>query len=572
MADWTQSRLPVFFEAPDEPQHLRPIRVDEHTTPRKLVLRTAFGRRSLTVPAMFLIIGHQIGEALVPVVMGLAIDRGIATGDWAATLRWVAILAAVFAFLSFSYRFGSRIGFLGMQTIQHRLRTQVTDRILDPRGLGGGHSPGVLLSIATSDVQRLAIAVSLTLYPIGEVASVFFCGIVLFTVSWQVGLLVLVGAPLILWLLDKAGGPLRRRSESEQQAAGDAAASAADLVAGFRVIKGVHVEDEALRRYRGASSRALAAVIQARRSQGVYVGSMEAIAAVFVVAVGVVGGIMAVSGSLTVGQLITVVGLTQFVMGPLGALGTNFGRVWAGAQASAKRVLLVLRAPVARPAGDDPAVGTAVTPIRFDGVGAAATPVDLTLPSEGVTVIRCDADVAAQLTALLARTAPPQQGRVWAGETDLFALTEDAALRAVRVAPAATTLFEGSIADNIDSGAGDRVAAALLAAACEDIIEVLPNGLDTPVGEAGRLLSGGQRQRVALARALASDTETLVLVEPTSAVDSVTEATIAGRLADVRRGRATVIFTWSPTLVAVADTVVDLGRLDSGRMDPGVAR
>ncbi|RDB45607.1 ABC transporter ATP-binding protein, partial [Tsukamurella tyrosinosolvens] len=146
MADWTGSRLPVFFEAPEQQPDHRPIAVDADTTPRQLVLRTMLGDRSRTLPAGLLIVGHQVGEALVPVVMGLAIDRAVRTGDWSATLRWVLVLAVLFAFLSFSFRFGSRIGFLGMNTVQHRLRTQVTDRILDPRGLGGGHPPGVLLS------------------------------------------------------------------------------------------------------------------------------------------------------------------------------------------------------------------------------------------------------------------------------------------------------------------------------------------------------------------------------------------------------------------------------------------
>ena len=99
MADWTGSRLPVFFEAPEQQPDHRPLAVDADTTPRQLVLHTMFGNPSRTLPAGLLIIGHQVGEALVPVVMGLAIDRAIQTGDWAATIRWVLVLAALFAFL-----------------------------------------------------------------------------------------------------------------------------------------------------------------------------------------------------------------------------------------------------------------------------------------------------------------------------------------------------------------------------------------------------------------------------------------------------------------------------------------
>ncbi|GAA0998239.1 ABC transporter ATP-binding protein [Nocardiopsis tropica] len=559
MADWADSRLPVFLEAPPDPPAPDPIQVDEHTTPRQLVLRTMFGNPSRTLPGSALIIGHQVGEALVPVVMGLAIDRGIATGDWPATVRWVLVLAAVFAFLSFSFRFGSRIGFLGMQTVQHRLRTQVTDRIIDPRGLSGGHTPGVLLSIATADVQRLAMTIALTLYPVGELAAIVFCGVVLLSISWPLGLLVLLGAPAMLWCLDKAGNTLRARSEAEQREAGEAAGAAADLVAGFRVIKGVHAEPEADRRYRSASGRALAAVIRARRSQGAYVGAMEAVSAVFIVLVGVLAGIEAVNGALTVGQLITVVGVTQVAMGPLSQLGSNFGKFWVAGHASAKRVLMVLQAPYVREEGTGTAPHGDPTPVRLTGVRSGTGTVDLGFPGRGTTAVVCDADTAADATALLSRARAAGGAAAHAGDTDLYSLTENAALAAVRVAPHTSTLFEGTVAENVAvaaDGADDRVAAALLAAACDDVIEVLPQGLQTSVGEAGRLLSGGQRQRVSLARALAADTATLVLVDPTSAVDSVTEATIAERLGGLRADRATVIFTHSPALIAAADTVL----------------
>lgn len=577
MSDWRRGRLPVFFEASEHQPDHRPIPVDADTTPRKLVLRTMFGDPARTLPAGVLTVCHQIGEALVPVVMGVAIDRAIETGDWSATLRWVLILGVLFAFLSFSYRFGSRIGFLGMNTIQHRLRTQVADRILDPRGLADGQQPGVLLSIATSDVQRLAISVALGLYPVGELASVIFCGAVLLSISWELGLLVLLGAPVMLWCLDKAGSSLRARSEAEQRAAGEAAGTATDLVTGFRVVKGMHAEAEAGRRYRVASNRALAAVIKARRSEGAYVGAMEGVAAVFVVVVGVLGGVQAVSGDLTVGQLITVVGLTQVVMEPLRAMGTNFGKIWVASNASAKRVLMILQAPFARESGsDDLAEGDAV-PVRITGlpVGDGAT-ADLEFPSSGITAVVCDAAFTATATAHLSRAGAPE-GTVTVGGarakdgTDLYGLHDAAALRAVRVAPHATTLFEGTVAENVAVNAPpDRVAAALFAAACDDVLEVLPHGLETPVGEAGRLLSGGQRQRVSLARALASTTRTLVLVDPTSAVDSVTEATIADRLGPIRAGLATVVFTSSPTLVAAADTVVTVSSDGRVATDPKV--
>ncbi|WP_143695048.1 ABC transporter ATP-binding protein [Williamsia sp. 1135] len=559
---------PPYFAAGEHPSAVKAIEVDEHTTPRKMVMRTIFAKPRLTLPAAALMIGHQVGEAMVPVVMGVAIDRAVATGDTGSLLVWLLVLAVVFAALSLSFRFGLRIGFLGMNTIQHHLRTMVTDRILDPRGIGGAsRSPGMLLSIATADVTRLAGTVWLGVLPIGEVAAIFFCGFVLLWVSWPLGLAVLIGAPVMLWLIDKAGGPLRRRSGHEQQLAGEAAGSATDLMTGFRVVKGIDAGQEAAHRYQGASGRALVAVIKARRTEGAFVGAMQLTSAILVIAVGIAAGLMAVAGSLTIGQLISVVGVTQFVIQPLGAMGKNFGAVWAAGLASAERVLTVLQAPSVNPGGQRTVSGDVQTLpplLRIDDLSVGPiTHLSFTLPPEAVTVLKVDGATAATLAAVLSRAKKPDSGTATVDGVDVFTLDQPSMTRLVRVAPQGADLFEGSLLDNVvaadtTSADGARIDQALLAAACDEVIDGLPEGRDTLVGEAGRLLSGGQRQRVALARALASDSEILVLVDPNNAVDSVTESVIAGRMSVARAGRATLVISSSPAFLAAADHIIDI--------------
>ncbi|HEU5044966.1 MAG TPA: ATP-binding cassette domain-containing protein, partial [Nocardioidaceae bacterium] len=108
------------------------------------------------------------------------------------------------------------------------------------------------------------------------------------------------------------------------------------------------------------------------------------------------------------------------------------------------------------------------------------------------------------------------------------------------------------------------VAAALETASAHDVLEALPDGLETLVAERGRSFSGGQRQRLVLARALAADPEVLVLVEPTSAVDAHTEARVAARLREHRAGRTTVVTTTSPLLLL--DRVDHVAFLQDGRV------
>jgi ABC-type multidrug transport system fused ATPase/permease subunit len=146
-------------------------------------------------------------------------------------------------------------------------------------------------------------------------------------------------------------------------------------------------------------------------------------------------------------------------------------------------------------------------------------------------------------------------------------LDKDAVRRKIVVSDASSTLFSGRLRDELDitgafTGGRDETAlvTALHTASAEDVLEALPEGLDSAVEERGRSFSGGQRQRLVLTRTLAADPDVLVLVEPTSAVDAHTEARIAERLRGRRDGKTTVVMTSSPLLLDRADRVAFVHR------------
>ncbi|MGO1715597.1 MAG: ATP-binding cassette domain-containing protein, partial [Ancrocorticia populi] len=116
-------------------------------------------------------------------------------------------------------------------------------------------------------------------------------------------------------------------------------------------------------------------------------------------------------------------------------------------------------------------------------------------------------------------------------------------------------LFEKEVVEGV-SAEDQHLMAALAAADAGDVVTSVDGGLDGQIAERGRSLSGGQRQRVALARVLAADPDVAVLIEPTSAVDSHTESRIASNLAQVRRGKTTVIVTASPLVLDRCDEIV----------------
>ena len=502
---------------------------------------------------------HQAAEAGVPVVIGIVIDRAVATGDTGALVWGIAGLIVLFVGLSFSYPMAIWSYFRGELNAAHEARMAVTRRVLDPRGGVDAVLPGALLSTATGDAGRLASVLPAVVFGTAAVAAFAVAAVVLLRISAGLGLLVVVAMVVAVAAMQLLARPFERRGAAEQASAAQAAAVAADLVMGLRVLKGIGAESAASARYRQASQASLANTLRAVRFEAGYDGFNLALTGVILASVAWVGGRLAVSGSISVGELVAAVGLTQFLVGPFSTLTRVVSGV-ARARASAGRVSTLLAAPPAvtdggarlpRPAhGDVALAGVTHAGLRSLDLEAKA--------GELVGVVAPDPGDATALLACLARTVDPQAGAVMVDGVSLARLNLDDTLGAVLVAAHDARLFEGTLAENValDGATGQRVEAAMAAAAADEVASSLPDGAGTALTELGRSLSGGQRQRVALARALAVDPPVLVLHDPTTAVDAATEHRIAAGLRSARAGRATLVVTTSPGLLATADRVV----------------
>jgi len=519
-------------------------------------------RRDLAVASSLTAI-HQGGEAMVPVLVGVVVDTAVTTGSVATLLLWLAVLALDFAVLSYSFRFGARAAERAGELAAHELRVQLTARVLDP---GGGAErdrlSGELVNIATGDAKRVG-TLNLTIpFGLAALAAVLVSAIALLTISLPLGLVVLLGAPPLLLVAHLASRPLERRTETEQERAAHASGVATDLVAGLRVLKGIGAEAAAVERYRRTSQDALVATLRAARAQAAQGGVVQVLTGVFIAVVALVGGRLAAVGEIGVGGLVAAVGLALFLLTPLSAVGWVTVEL-AQARASANRIAAVLAAPAAVRAGTTRPHGPVRGAVRLRGLAHGELPaVDVDIaPGELLGVVVPDPAVAGALLACLAREVEPAAGTV---ELDGVALTElepDAARADLLVAAHDAHLFAGTLLDNVVPSGRDPagLARALAAAAADEVATALPDGVHSSISEQGRSLSGGQRQRVALARALAADATVLVLHDPTTAVDTVTEARIAAAVREVRAGRTTLVVTTSPALLAVADRVVVLG-------------
>lgn len=530
--------------------------------PRALLWRAVAGQRRDVVAASMLYTGHQIGESLVPVVIGAVVGHAIAHGSPASLVGWLAALAGDFLWLSMCYRFGARASMRAKQGSQHLARMWLVARTVDVRG-GINESPGELLSRASSDAVQVGAFAGMVAFGIASASALVAASVLLFVFSPILAAVILVGTAALLVVQNRLAARLRRQAEIEQQQVADATAAAEDLVRGLRVLKGIGAERVAAANYARNSQLAAKASLLTAAADARLEASAAGIMGMYFALIGGVGGWLAMSGRLGIGTLVAALGLARFIFGPMETV-SELSSTYARSAASAGRILEILVAP---PAIEDTLAGAGPVPaapldVTFRDVvidSVSAHGMSYTMPGGLLSgLVTADGTSAAAIVAVLGRERSVASGSVCVGAVPIEHWPLAAYRSTVLVAPHDAALFEGSVAEGISVRAADDALAARATAAAlvDQVVETLPRGDRTLIGDGGLNLSGGQRQRVALARALATAAPVLVLHDPTTSVDPATEAQIARRLSELRVGTTTLLVTAAPALLARCDSVV----------------
>ena len=506
--------------------------------------------------AMAYAIIWMLSQALMPAAIGRAIDTGLTGRDLDALITWGLILLglgvtqaisgilrhrlAAFNWLAASYR-------TVQLTIDHANRLGATL----PRRLATGE----VVSVGTSDISHLGNALDITARGTGAVVAIIVVAAILLSTSVPLGLVLLIGVPLLMAVVGVLIRPLHRRQKSYRDTEGALTTRAGDIVTGLRVLRGVGGEQVLSARYRAESQRMRAAGVRVARVEALLEAAQVLLPGVFVVLVTWVGARFALRGELTAGQLVAGYGYAAFLISPLRTLTEMVDKLAKGHVAARRVVNLLNLEPEIR----DPAEPST---IPLHGGELVDVESGLRLRPGSFTAL-ATADPA-DATAIADRLGRYVDAEVTLHGVPLRELALATVRRRILVADNDARLFTGSLRAELDPhdraagpGPDDAViSAALAAASATDIVDALPDGLDAVVAERGREFSGGQQQRLRLARALVADPEILVLVEPTSAVDAHTEARIAARLRDARQGRTTLICSTSPLVLDRAEHVV----------------
>ncbi len=534
--------------------------------------------------------------AVGPYLVGQIIDQGILGGDRAAVWRYaagllgLALLGVAAGVLGHTLVVRSwLIAMYGSMKLVTRKTTQM-GHVLPQRV-----PTGEVLSVAGGDSDQMGALTEVLTRAVGALLAYLVIATIVLRTSLELGLVVLLTAPLLVILALPLLRPLERRQELERTRLSDLTSLATDIVAGLRILRGIGGEKTFAGNYAEQSQLTRTAAVSAGRWQAAVDAASVLFSGMFLVTLTVLGAQKVSAGELQIGQLVSFFGYAVFMVWPIQTF-FELAQKWVRAIIAARKTVAVMeqqppwREPAQRltlPRGAElvdhqsgfvarPGELTIVVSATPEDSAALADRLGRYLPADHDPVSLDVEDGLGRRAAKRARQQRREERdrlkvrdaelatRRWGvtlGPVDLADVPIGDVRETVLVSHTAAAVFAGTLQDTVDPAgrlSREQAERALLTAAAEDVFDLMPGGWQGVIDERGRGLSGGQRQRLVLARALAADPEILVLVEPTSAVDAHTEAMIAGRLADHRRGRTTVAMTVSPLMLHHADRVAFL--------------
>ena len=535
----------------------------------------------------------NIIQAIVPAFLGQALDAGIENGLNGRVWGIGALLLVLFVVYAVGDTMLSYFGVTAWMRTAFDVDRLVGRQIsATGKDLSQQVSTGEVATIIASDADYLGKLIEHLPALLGAAASFLVVAVLMLRTSVSLGLIVILGMPLVAAIVTLVIRPLQKRQAVQREAQSAVTTITTDTVAGLRILRGIGGEDVFARRYRDASQELRRRGVEVASSQATLMTLQVLLPGLFAAIVVWVAARMAVAGSLTPGGLITFYGYTAYLSWPLWVF-TSSVQDYTRAVVGARRLSRLLEVA--------PAAGSLVERLNLDPAAAHPVSGDLVDTGSGLrleegrmTALVCpDPQVSADLATRLGRFTDAGPTVTLAGRP-LTTMPLEQVRASVVVSGATAQLFTGTLREALDVRGGpdpqpagledlvraeterttgadvdqqvrpqereapgdDRLIEAIGIADAGDVLTSLSEGLAGMITEKGRSLSGGQRQRVALARALLTEAPTLVLIEPTSALDSHTEARVAAQVHRARAGRTTVVVTASPLVLEACDEVV----------------
>ncbi len=538
-------------------KHLRPYRLIQAEVFAWMLLSLAF-------------------TAAYPFVTQRLFDTALPSGEFSQVLTLLVVLAGAFAIsllagLRQSYQSG-RIA----NSVVRDLRASIFSRV---QGLQDAwiirHSQGDVLSRMMNDVARVQAGLTTAIDGgIFQVISLVVSTVIMLRVNVWLGLLVLIGAPIVAVVYRSMSSGARTRSTAVQDDSGALMQVAAENYQANAVVKLFRLAGHEESRFARAADRLFRSQMRMQLFGGIFGVAVNGIVTTLRLLVIGIGAWLVTEGRFTLGGLVAFLGIMGEVLGPVTGL-TTLGQSIQSSMGALVRIDEILGAP-AESADDLPPIDPLAREITLENVSLSYTAerraldgVDLQIPAGSrIAFVGPSGSGKSTVLRVLMRLYEPDEGSVRFDGVDV-ATRSLASMRAqMGVVFQDSFLFDATVRENIAMGKAGASEAEIMAAAraaeVDAFVDRLPRGYDTMVGEGGRHLSGGQRQRVAIARALIADPRILLLDEATSALDPSTERQITETLKSAGAGRTVVAVTHRLTSIADYDRIVVIvdGRIE----------
>jgi ABC-type multidrug transport system fused ATPase/permease subunit len=527
--------------------------------PLKLILDSVLLDRT-SISDVVPLVPDQVDSWAKPVLLSLL----------AASLVLIVIVESTFGYLQ-------KVWF---SSVGHSATTDVMEHVFThlqmlPKGSANTRTGDVILRL-TSDIKTLRDLLVNYVQRVGNYGFTFLSTLtVMALMDWHLTLLALLVVPLIFITSLHFSRDIRAATKQKRRREGAVASIVQENLTSLMVIQAFAQEEAERRRFRAEAQQSLDASIESARLGGAFSRTIRVLSTVGTALVVWLGGMRVLSGEMSPGDLVVFAAYIAELYTPIQNI-SELGVQFMEALVSGERVLDLLQtAPRIRDSRSAVTAPAFRGDVRFEAVSfgyARGVPVLQNLsfgaaPGEMVALVGGSGAGKSTVLNLLLRFFDPWEGRILIDGQDIRRFRLRSLRRQVGVVMQDSVLFRRTVRENIAYGrpgaSVDQVVAAAKAAKADEFIEAMPDGYDTVLDEGGANLSGGQRQRLALARAYLSNAPILVLDEPTSGLDAVTESQLTEALAELARGKTTIVIAHRFSTIESADRILVL---DGGRV------